>query len=92
MLTLSFLLYAHVCTANEDLSICKAELTNLADRIELTLVENPKWSTLFVINERPVSSILFELADKLSEKFYECPCIGACTDVDDCNNIKSNSD
>ena len=91
MLTIASFLYAHVCTANEDLSICKAELTNLADRIDLTLIENPEWSKLFTINERPVSSILSELADKLSEKFEECPCIGACTDAEDCK-IKSNSD
>jgi hypothetical protein len=70
--------------ANDELAVCRNELRNLGDRIQLSILEHPSWRDVFQIQERDVADILHELADKLEDNFKDCPCIGSCTSFKDC--------
>lgn len=72
-------LVAAACNPNRELGLCRTELEDVADRIELTLMEHPDWKALFTINDELVSTTLQRLAEAMTSRFDECPCIGQCS-------------
>ena len=69
---------------NDELAVCRNELRELADRINLSIFENPSWESVFRVQDQDVANVLYELADKLERNFNDCPCIGTCTEFDEC--------
>ena len=67
------------CKPNEELRLCRCEIEQIADRIDLTLMEHPEWSHIFTINNQLISQTLYTLGEELKEKFSDCPCTGSCT-------------
>lgn len=72
------------CTPNEQLRLCRDELRAIADTIEFSTLENPTWAHLFRVDGRDVSDDLRTIADRLEERFADCPCIGTCTVLEAC--------
>ena len=73
-----------VCTPNQELNVCRHQIREIADGIQFSILENPHWKHLFVIDDKDVSETLYELADRLEDKLSQCPCIGTCTKIDSC--------
>ena len=86
MLSLSIIFMLQTCTPNQQLSFCRNELIDIADSIEFSVLENPGWEDLFVIDGVQVSTTLYKLADKLQRNLQDCPCIGTCTRFDKCDS------
>ena len=72
------------CTPNQELNVCRSQLRDIADGIQFSILQNPTWSSLFVVDDKNVSDTLYLLADRLEEKLLDCPCIGTCTRIDQC--------
>ena len=72
------------CTPNEELVFCQNQIRDIADTIEFSMIQNPDWESIFVIDGVNVYNTLNKLADRLEERVAECPCIGTCTDYDFC--------
>lgn len=75
-------LLAHACTANDHLQLCHNELSTLADTLQLSLDQHPEWSALFDVDGVPATRTLYTLAERLREKYADCPCVGECTRCD----------
>lgn len=78
------LLALAACRPNDQLRFCGHELRTIADTIDYSVLENPEWRPLFVVDGAYVADVLTTLADTMDRRLADCPCIGTCSRLDEC--------
>lgn len=76
-------------TPNTELTFARNELRSLAETLQYTTLARPEWRHYFVVDGVEVADTLTTLADRLEDKFDDCPCIGRCTRIDTCRATSS---
>ena len=48
---------------------------------------NPEWTDIFTLSDGLLVDLLDDLAERVEERLYRCPCTGPCTMLDTCDTV-----